>query len=124
MNETFEVEAKDEKEIKRTRGRPRKEIITDTEKVIKKKGRPRKVIDETETLPKERKPRTRMENPRLPGEPEGGAQYLRDYYINKLKNCLINFPNCNALTENINLGNHLKSKHCAKVASFLNTQSV
>ena len=123
MNETVEVETKDENEMKRTRGRPRKEIITDTEKVIKKKGRPRKVIDETETLPKERKPRTRMENPCLPGKPKGGAQYFRDYYINKLKNCLINCPNCNALTEKINLGNHLKSKHCAKVASFLNTQS-
>ena len=124
MSDINEMDATNDIEIKRTRGRPRKELTPEIEKVIKKKGRPRKVIDETETIPKERKPRTKMENPCLPGKPKGGAQYFRDYYANKLKNCLINCPNCNALTEKTNLGNHMKSKHCSKVANFLSTQNV
>ena len=55
MSEINEMDATNKIEIKRSRGRPRKEIVQEIEKVIKKKGRARKVIDETETIPKERK---------------------------------------------------------------------
>ena len=89
--------------------------------MIKKKGRPRKEVNERDHTPKQRG-RPRLENPCLPGKPKAGNLYFREYYANKLKNCLIQCPNCNAMTEKTNITTHMKSKHCAKVASFINTQ--
>jgi hypothetical protein len=80
------------------------------------KGRPRK---EVEPVPRGPKGRPRLENPCTSGKPKAGRQYFKDYYVAKLQNCLINCPKCNCLTEKINIGNHLKSKHCAKVANFI-----
>ena len=41
MSEVIEIIESNDMEIKRSRGRPKKEIINETETVIKKKGRPK-----------------------------------------------------------------------------------
>ena len=108
-----------EVEVKRGRGRPRKEVMEEVEQVIKKKGRPKKHVEDMEPVPKKPQGRPKLENPCLSGKPKAGRQYFKDYYVAKLQNCLINCPNCNTLIEKVNRGNHMKSKLCAKVANFI-----
>ena len=43
MSDVIEIIESNDMEIKRSRGRPKKEIINEIEAVIKKKGRPKKV---------------------------------------------------------------------------------
>ena len=115
-----------EAEVKRGPGRPRKEIsevVDEVEPIIKKKGRPKKIVEYVEPEPKRPRGRPTVENPCKNGKPKAGKAYFRDYYAAKIKNCLVNCPNCNALTEKACLTNHLKSKHCAKIANFINAAS-
>ena len=56
-------------EVKRGRGRPRKEItevIEETEPVIKKKGRPKKIVDDAEPKPKRPRGRARIQPQKPP----------------------------------------------------------
>ena len=117
MSEMNEIVESNDIVVKRGPGRPRKEIDNETEiKPKGPKGRPRK---EVEPVPRGPRGRPRLENPCTSGKPKAGRQYLKDYYLAKLQNCLINCPKCNSLTEKINIGNHMKSKHCTKVANFI-----
>ena len=52
-----------EVEIKRGRGRPRKEVIEEVEPIIKKKGRPKKIVEDVEPAPKRPRGRPTVENP-------------------------------------------------------------
>ncbi len=122
----MEIVEVSEVEIKRGRGRPRKEIpevIEEVEPVIKKKGRPRKIVEDVDLPPPKPKGRPKLEHPCVSGKPKAGRQYFKDYYRAKLQNCLVNCPNCNTLIEKVNRGNHMKSKLCAKVASFIAASS-
>ncbi len=115
-----------EVEIKRGRGRPRKEVIEvieEVEPVIKKKGRPRKIVEDVEPVPKRPRGRPTVENPCKKGKPKTGNVYFREYYASKIKNCLISCPNCSSFTMKSNLGNHMKSQHCAKIANFIASAS-
>ena len=113
-----------EVEIKRGRGRPRKEVIEEVEPIIKKKGRPKKKVEDVEPVSKRPRGRPIVENPCKNGKPKAGKVYFREYYASKIKNRLIHCPNCNELTEKACLVNHLKSKHCAKIANFIAATSV
>ena len=107
-----------EVEVKRGRGRPRKEVIEvieEVEPIIKKKGRPRKIVEDVEPITPEPKGRPKLEHPCVSGKPKAVRIYFKDYYKAKLENCLINCPNCNTLIEKVNRGNHMKFKVCAKV---------
>ena len=119
MSEVIETIESNDMEIKRSRGRPKKEIINETETVIKKKGRPKKVSENDESLPKKPRGRPKVENACLPGKPKGGRQYFRDYYRSHNAGIMINCPCCNVLTEQFNLRNHIRSKTCAKYAQLL-----
>ncbi len=68
-----------------------------------------------------RKPRGRpiVENPCKKGKPKTGNVYFREYYASKIKNCLISGPNSSSFSMKSNLGNHMKSQHCAKIANFI-----
>ena len=126
MCSSMELVESSDIEVKRGRGRPRKEItevIEEAEPVIKKKGRPRKIVEDVEPGPKNPKGRPKLENPCVSGKPKAGRQYFKDYYRAKLQNCLVNCPNCNTLIEKVNRGNHMKSKLCAEVASFISVSS-
>ena len=116
-----------EVEVKRGPGRPRKEISevsVEVEPVIKKKGRPKKNVEPVEPVLKRPRGRPTVENPCKNGKPKAGKAYFRDYYAAKIKNCLVNCPNCNELIEKASLVNHMKSKHCAKIANFIAATSV
>ena len=120
MCSSIELVESSDIEVKRGRGRPRKEITEVIEEpVIKKKGRPRKILEDVEPKPKRPRGRPTVENPCKVGKPKAGRQYFRDYYASKVKNCLINCPNCNSFTMKSNLGNHMKSNICSKVANFI-----
>ena len=122
MCSSMELVESSDIEVKRGRGRPRKEItevIEETEPVIKKKGRPRKIVEDVEPKPKRPRGRPMVENPCKGGKPKEGKKYFRDYYASKIKGCLFNCPNCNALTEKASPVQHMKSKHCAKIANFI-----
>ena len=81
MSEIIEIVVEsNDIEIKRSRGRPKKEVINQTEPIVKKKGRPKKVSENDETIIKKPRGRPKVENPCLPGKPKGGKQYFRDYY--------------------------------------------
>ena len=121
MCSSMELVESSEVEIKKGRGRPRKEVIEVIEEIEpKKKGRPKKVVEDLEPKPKRPRGRPTVENPCKGGKPKEGKKYFRDYYASKIKNCLVNCPNCNALTEKASLIQHMKSKRCAKIADFIN----
>ena len=96
-------------EVKKTRGRPKKDSIPAV---------PINNFEGIEPFPKRARGRPKVENPCLPGKPKAGKQYFRDYYATKLKNCLISCPKCNTMIEKINLSNHLKTALCAKIANY------
>ena len=124
MCSSMELVAPSEVEIKRGRGRPRKEIIEVIEETEpKKKGRPKKIVEDVEPVPKNPKGRPRLENPCVSGKPKAGKVYFRDYYATKMKNCFVSCPNCKTFTMKANLGNHLKSNYCAKIANFIASSS-
>jgi len=126
MCSSIELVESSDIEIKRGRGRPRKEIpevIEEVEPVIKKKGRPKKIVEDAEPKPKRPRGRPTVENPCKVGKPKAGKVYFREYYASKIKNCFINCPNCNAFTMKSNLVNHMKSQHCAKIANFIASTS-
>mgnify|MGYP003349386207 CR=1 FL=1 len=78
-------------EVKRGRGRPRKEIVEVVQVIEpKKKGRPRKIVDEdVEPNIKRRRGRPNVENPCKGGKPKEGNKYFRDYYASKIKGCYL-----------------------------------
>ena len=124
MSDINEMDATNDIEIKRSRGRPKKEMITEMEPVIKKKGRPKKVSENDESLPKKPRGRPKVENACLPGKPKGGKLYFREYYRSHNAGIMINCPCCNVLTEQFNLRNHIRSKTCAKYAQLLTGEEV
>ena len=65
--------------------------------------------------------RPEIDNPCQAGKPNAGKKYFKQYYETKLKNCLINRPECNSMTEKSNLRNHIKSSLCTKIANHLMT---
>ena len=100
----------------------KKEVINQTEPIVKKKGRPKKVSENDETIIKKPRGRPKVDNPCLPGKPKGGKQYFRDYYRSHNAGIMIKCPCCNVLTEQFNLRNHLRTKVCSKYAKLLNEE--
>ena len=103
--------------IKRSRGRPKKITDKETEPIIINSS-----SDNEETINERRRGRPRVENPCQSGKPKGGKEYFKEYYASKMKNCLINCPKCNGMTEKANLRNHIKSALCAKIVNHLMNQ--
>ena len=79
------------------------------------------IIESNEIPIKKGRGRPKIENPCLSGKPKAGKEYFKQYYETKMKNCLINCPKCNSMTEKANLRNHIKSSLCTKIANHLMT---
>ena len=110
--------------VKRGRGRPKKESQPENEQPKPKKSKRFRKSESDEPKIKRPKGRPRIENPCKAGCPKGGRDYFKAYYKSHNAGIIINCPNCNAFTENVNIKNHMRSKMCAKYSQFAKCQII